>query len=126
MRTRQPELSVVLSTLGNYEVLGRVLDGYSRQDAPAGSFELIVVVDKADPDPERVDQALRGRPYPTRRLTGHMPGLSANRNTGWRAAHAEVILFTDNDTIPVPQLVSEHIAWHERHPEPEVAVVGHV
>ena len=79
-----PELSVVLSTLGNYEVLGRVLDGYSRQDAAHDGFELIVVVDKADPHPERVDHAIGERPYTVRRLTGHRPGLSANRNTGWR------------------------------------------
>jgi len=42
------DLSVVISTLGNYDVLRRVLDGYSRQDAPAGSFEVLVVVDHAD------------------------------------------------------------------------------
>ena len=55
-----------------------------------------------------------------------MPGLSANRNTGWRGRAAPVVLFTDNDTIPVPRLVAEHLAWHERHPEEHVAVVGHV
>jgi GT2 family glycosyltransferase len=122
----RPELSVVLSTLGNYEVLRRVLDGYSAQDAPPGSFEMIVVSDHADPDPEAVDEAIGTRPYPVRRLTGHRPGLSANRNTGWRAARAPLVLFTDNDTIPVASVVREHLAWHRRHPAPEIAVVGHV
>ena len=121
-----PQLTVLLSTLGNYEVLERVLDGYDRQDAPPESFELVVVVDKADPHPERVDAAIGERPYPVRRLTGHMPGLSANRNTGWRAARAPIVLTTDNDTIPVKRLVSEHLAWHRRHPDENVAVVGHV
>jgi hypothetical protein len=36
------------------------------------------------------------------------------------------VLFTDNDTIPVPRLVSEHLATHAQHPEREVAVAGHV
>jgi GT2 family glycosyltransferase len=119
-------LSVVLSTLGNYEVLRRVLDGYERQDAPAGSFELVVVADRADPHPEAVDAALADRSYPARRLTGRIPGLSANRNAGWRAARGEIVLLTDNDTIPVRRLVSEHLAWHDRHPAEEVAVTGHV
>jgi GT2 family glycosyltransferase len=121
-----PELSVVLSTLGNYAVLRRVLDGYAGQDAPPGSFELIVVVDQADPNPAAVDEAIGHRPYPVRRLTGRRPGLSANRNTGWPAAKAPVVLITDNDTIPVPGLASEHISWHRRFPPEEVAVVGHV
>jgi GT2 family glycosyltransferase len=122
----RPELSVVLSTLGMYDVLRRVLDGYSRQDAPSGAFELIVVTDQADPDPDAVDAAIGERTYPVRRITGHAPGLSANRNSGRRAARAPLVMFTDNDTIPTPSLVSEHLAWHHRHPETEVAVLGHV
>jgi GT2 family glycosyltransferase len=122
----RPRLSVVISTLGNYPTLERVLDGYARQDAPAGSFEVVVVVDAADPEPESVVRAIGERPYPVRRLAGPEPGLSANRNAGRRAARAPLVLFTDNDTIPVPRLVSEHLRWHERHPQEEVGVLGHV
>ena len=120
-----PELSVIISTLGNYATLERVLDGYSRQDVPAGSFEVLVVTDTADPEPESVDRAIGERPYPVRRITGAEPGLSANRNAGWRAATAPLVLFTDNDTIPVGGLVREHVDWHRtRYPEPEVGVLG--
>jgi GT2 family glycosyltransferase len=125
-KRERPSVSAVIPTLGDYEVLGRVLDGYARQDAPPGSFELIVVVDKADPHPEKVDELLSRRPFPARRLTGPLPGASANRNAGWTAARAPVVLLTDNDTIPSPRLVSEHLEWHRRHTEENVAVVGHV
>ncbi len=107
-------------------MLRRVLDGYSNQTAEPDRFEVIVVMDCADLNPAAVDDAIGTRPYRVRRLTGHRPGLSANRNTGWRAAEAPIVLFTDNDTIPVPELVAEHLAWHREHPEPEFAVVGHV
>lgn len=126
MEATQPQLTVVLSTLGNYAVLERVLDGYDRQDAPAGSFEVLVVSDLKEPDPAAVDAAIGERSYPVRRLTGHVAGLSANRNTGWRAARAPVVLFTDNDTIPVPSLVRRHLRHHGEHPAFEVAVAGHV
>lgn len=126
MEGSRPQLSVVLSTLGNYAVLERVLDGYDRQDAPPGSFEVLVVADLKEPELDRVDAAIGDRPFPVRRLVGHVGGLSANRNTGWQAAGAPVVLFTDNDTIPVPSLVARHIDQHRRHPEPEVAVSGHV
>ena len=121
-----PRLSVVLSTLGNYPVLRRVLDGYERQDAAPGSFEMLVVADVKEPDLPAVDAAVGERPYPVRRLTGSVGGLSANRNTGWRSARAPIVLFTDNDTIPVAGLVSRHLDAHRRHPQEEVAVAGHV
>src|SRR5581483_4554449 len=92
-----PDVTVVISTLGNYGGLRRVLDTYERQTAPAGSFEVIVAVDAADPDPEAA-----------------------------AAAAAPLLLFTDNDTLASPRLVAEHLAWHRRHPEPEVGVLGHV
>ena len=122
----RPQLSIVLSTLGNHAVLKRVLDGYERQDVGRGVFEMLVVADRAEPDPVAVDAVIGDRPYPVRRLTGRIPGLSANRNTGWRAANAPIVLFTDNDTIPVPQLVSEHLTWHHRYPEEATVVVGWV
>jgi GT2 family glycosyltransferase len=120
------ELTVVISTLGNYSGLGRVLDGYAEQRDAEGRFEVVVVVDRADPDEEAVETAIGDRPYPVRRLRGRVPGLSANRNVGWRASSTPLVLFTDNDTIPEPELVAEHLAWHSRHPAEEVAVLGHV
>ena len=122
----RPELTVVISTLGNYPLLERVLDGYSRQDAPVGSFEVIVVTDAADPEPEAVDRAIGERPFPVRRITGPAPGLSANRNAGFRVAKSPLVLFTDNDTIPVRRLVSEHLRAHRRHPDETVGVLGRV
>jgi GT2 family glycosyltransferase len=117
-------LSVVLSTLGNYATLRRVLDGYERQDASRGSFEVVVVVDRAEPDPRAVLEAVGERRCAVQSLRGELPGLSANRNAGWHAARAPIVLFTDNDTIPVPRLVSEHLEWHARFPEEEVAILG--
>ncbi len=78
------------------------------------------------PSPRWSQRAIGERAFEVQRLSGSRPGASAARNTGWRAARAPLVLFTDNDTIPTPALVSEHLAWHEREPEPEVGVLGHV
>ena len=122
----QPRLSVVISTLGNYATLRRVLDGYARQRAARGSFEVVVALDAADPEPHAVAALLADRPYPARIVRGDRPGLSANRNVGMRAAAGPLVLFTDNDTIPVRRLVAEHLDWHDRHPDREVGVLGKV
>ena len=119
-----PRLSVVVPTIGMYGVLRRVLDGYERQDAPPGSFELIVAADAAEPDPAALDAAVGERSYPVRRVSAARPGASANRNAGRRAATGSLILFSDNDTAPTPSLVSEHLAWHQDHPAEELTVLG--
>jgi GT2 family glycosyltransferase len=121
-----PELSVVIATLGNYSGLRRVLDSLEAQDAPPHVLEVIVVVDVAEPDPAAAAGAIGERRYDVRRLRGRIPGASSNRNVGWSAAEAPIVLFMDNDTLAQKQLVSEHLAWHRRHQEDEVAVLGHV
>lgn len=118
------QLTVVIPTIGNHEVLRSVLDGYDGQDVPPDSFEVVVVADRAEPDLEAVRAAIGERRYPVRLLRGETPGPSANRNAGWQVAQAPIVLFTDSDTIPVPRLVSEHLEWHRRFPEDEVAVLG--
>jgi GT2 family glycosyltransferase len=122
----RPLLSIVIPTLGNHEGLRRVLDRYEAQDVPLDSFEVLVVRDVADPDPGAVEAAVGRRPYRVRVLRGKAPGASSNRNAGWRAAEGPLVLFTDNDTLPVPRLVSEHLAWHRQQPADEIAVLGHV
>ena len=103
-----------------------MLDGYEEQTAAPERFEVLVVVDRADPTPEEVDERIASRSYAVQRVTGHRPGLSANRNRGIADATTHLVLFTDNDTIPSPRLVSEHLDWHRRYPDDEVAVLGHV
>ena len=87
----RPQLSVVISTLGNYATLERVLDGYSRQTAPAGSFEVVIVMDAAEQRPDAVEGAIGERPFPLRRISGPVPGLSANRNAGKRRAISSAV-----------------------------------
>ncbi len=123
---QRPQLSVVIPTFRNAEVLRRVLDAYEAQDAAPSSFEVIVAVDSADPDPGVLDGVIAGRSFSARRLTGELPGASGARNAGWRVAQAPLVLFTDDDTIPAPRLVSEHLRGHRDQLDESVAVVGHV
>jgi glycosyltransferase involved in cell wall biosynthesis len=112
--------------MGGQSVLGRVLDNFEAQDAGTGSFEVLVVADASAPDPDAVRAAVGERPYETRVLQGATPGASANRNLGRHLATSPIVLFIDDDTLPEPQLVSEHLAWHRRFPADEVGVLGHV
>ncbi|HVE69381.1 MAG TPA: glycosyltransferase [Solirubrobacteraceae bacterium] len=123
-----PELSVVIPTFRRHEVLARTLDALDRQTAGLTSLEVLVVDDAQEDDPDAVARAVDAerRPYPVRQLHRERPGVSAARNAGWRAAAAPLVLFLGDDMLSSPTLVAEHLDWHRRHPEAEVAVLGHV
>ncbi len=118
-----PQLSIVIPTLGHHGTLARVLERLERQRSQQ-HFEVLVVVDEEQTDLPAVDAALAKRPYPVRRLVRRRAGASAARNTGWRAAGAPLVLFLDDDVMPEPALLSEHLAWHDRHRDRAVAVLG--
>ena len=124
MEAARPAISIVIPALGAGGTLPRVLEGFARQSVPATQFELIVGLDAAAAEEEPLQRLLDGCPYPARLVRGDRPGASANRNAGARAATAPLVLFCDDDTIPVPEMLAEHVAWHRNHPEPEVAVLG--
>jgi GT2 family glycosyltransferase len=107
-------LTIVIPTRGRSQTLGEVLAALERQRPALTDVEVLVVADALAP-PGR-------RPI----LRAHRPGASAARNAGWRAARSPLILFLDDDIVPTPRLVAEHLAWHERHPSPEIGVLGAV
>lgn len=117
---------MVVPTLGSHATLERVLDGLGRQRSGPDAFELVLAVDAAEPDPDAVRALAADRPYRVTFVRGERPGASANRNAGMRSASAPLLLFIDNDTVPTSRLVSEHLAWHERHPDDVVGVLGRV
>lgn len=126
VKPRSMHLTIVIPVYGRHGVLARVLDRLERQDAPSDSFEVVVVADPADPDPASLDAAVGRRPFALRKLTADAPGVSAARNAGTAEASAPLLFFLGADMLPEPRLVSEHLAWHDRYEEEEVAILGHV
>jgi GT2 family glycosyltransferase len=118
--------TIVIPTLTRYESLGRVLDRLDRQTAAPSSFAVHVVSDAAEPNPGEVERAVGSRPYDVAILRGERRGASAARNAGWRTARTPLVVFLDDDVLPEPDLVGQHLNWHDDHPEPEVAVLGRV
>jgi GT2 family glycosyltransferase len=120
-----PRLSVVIPVLGRHDVLALVLEGLAAQDVPPDSFEAVLVSDPDD-DPQDIAALAARCPFPARAIVRPSPGVSAARNAGWREADGELILFLGADIVPVRAMLSEHLSWHERHPAPDVAVLGSV
>jgi GT2 family glycosyltransferase len=120
-----PQISIVIPTLGRAGLLRRVLDHLDEQ-APPAAFEVLVVADAKELNLPELDAIVNGRPYEARRVQSPKAGASAARNMGWRESRAPLVLFIDDDILPEPPLVAEHLEWHRRHPEETVGVLGHV
>lgn len=119
------EISIVIPTLGRAGALRDVLDGLSRAKVtPASDFEVVIALD-AQADPDGVGDLEPGG-IASAVVQASVTGASGARNAGWRSTSSPLILFLDDDIVPGSDLIAQHLAWHERHPEREVGVLGHV
>jgi glycosyltransferase involved in cell wall biosynthesis len=96
--TRTVDVSVVVPTRGRPRLLARCLDALDRQTLPRDRYEVVVVDDGPDEATRRV-AAEHGAAYVA---AGPHRGPAAARNVGWQLARAEVVAFTDDDTLPDP------------------------
>ena len=120
-------LSVVIPSFNRCQTLERVLGAYQKQSARDKIAELIVVDDgSTDATASVVEAASRESVFPVRYFYQANRGPAAARNLGIREARASIILFTDDDIIPTPDLVAQHLQWHAKHPEESTAVLGYV
>jgi len=97
-------VSVVIPTCRRPDLLRRCLAAVIGQRLPSSAFEVIVVDDGHDDETRRLVESAALDPRPAvavrylRPQAGRGPAVA--RNTGWRAALAPLIAFTDDDTVP--------------------------
>ena len=106
-----PALSVSLCTYDRHEVLVECLEAFCRQEVPVGTFELVIVDDGSTDGTGAFLDAL-DLPVPTTIVRRANGGLAAARNSGLEVARGELVLFVNDDTIPAPNCVAEHLAAH--------------
>jgi glycosyltransferase involved in cell wall biosynthesis/2-polyprenyl-3-methyl-5-hydroxy-6-metoxy-1,4-benzoquinol methylase len=127
-RSAQPSkriLSVVLTTYNRPELLERTLAGFANQTAAKEDYEVIVVDDGSDPPVKDLVEKFQGQ-INTVSLYQENSGLAAARNAGIRAAKGQIVLFSDDDDVPGPELIAEHLRSHRENPDERIAVLGHL
>jgi len=116
-------LSVVLPTYNRLDRLQRVIAGLEQQTYPLEAFEVVVVSDGSTDGTDRW-LAGYGGPLRLRPLTQGNSGVSVARNHGLEYAQSPWILFLDDDVVPAPHLVEEHVTALRAEPDDKVAVLG--
>jgi glycosyltransferase involved in cell wall biosynthesis len=127
MLSPSAKLSVVIPTHNRKAIVRRAIEAYVQQTAREEILEIIVVDDgSTDGTADVVSEIAMVSSIPIRYLRQDKRGPAAARNRGILEANGAITLFTDDDVIPGPNLVEEHLAWHRQHPEANFAVVGFV
>jgi glycosyltransferase involved in cell wall biosynthesis len=120
-------ITVVIPTYNREQVLGRAIQGYLSQSSAHLINELIVVDDGSTDRTETVVREASTRSkFPIRYLRQVNRGPAAARNRGLREARSALVLFTDSDIVPAPDLVERHVVSHRRNPELSTALLGYV
>jgi GT2 family glycosyltransferase len=110
--------TIQICTYNRATLLARVLEACFDQTAEDRSYEIVLVDDgSTDETPDVIEAARR---YATSALTVvHQPnaGLARARNAGIARATGERIIFIDDDVIPIPTFVEEHLRAASRRPQ---------
>lgn len=120
--TGKVPLSIVIPTRDRADRLRRTLEALATQSVPTSAFEVLVVDNESRDHTRQVALSYQGRLPRFRLLSQTRPGAAAARNAGIEASQGEFVLFLDDDVIPDPVLLEEHLHTHERNPG--VAVLG--
>jgi GT2 family glycosyltransferase len=107
---------MVIPTHNRLGLLRRVLGALqSQKGIPAWAFEVIVVIDGGSDGTVEALAAMKV-PFRLRWIEQVRAGVAVARNTGWRAATGELVLFLDDDIVASPGLLAEHLRMHREYP----------
>jgi len=109
-------LTIQLCTYKRAHLLGRVLDACFEQTAPSDAYEVVLVNDGSPDDTPAVIERARARATCAFTVIDQAnSGLAKGRNAGIRQSRGERIIFTDDDVLPTPTFVAEHLRSDDDH-----------
>jgi len=122
VETAPKSVSVVLPTYNRCSRLERVLTALEKQTFD-GPLEVIVV---SDGSTDGTDDFLASAELsidlvPLQQANG---GPAVARNRGIAAATNELVVFIDDDVVPAPELIAEHVAAHRRAGDGRLVAIG--
>jgi glycosyltransferase involved in cell wall biosynthesis len=119
-----PVLAVVIPTRDRVARVKQLLAALDAQKGVApGSWEVVVVVDgSADGTADALSSLAFS--YPLTTLELRHSGAGTARNRGWTHTKAPLVLFLDDDLLPNPRLLAQHLRAHDKHPN--AVVLGRI
>ena len=111
----KPEISIVIPSYNRENLLREMMDALTMQSIAPEKFEVVVVLDGSTDGSMEMLRSLN-TPFPIHPIYQDNSGVSVARNTGARAANGDFIVFLDDDVLPAPELVEEHLQTQTSNP----------
>ena len=106
--------AIQFCTYNRAHLLRRVLDACFEQTVPADSYQTVLVNDGSSDSTRGVIEAARARATCDFIVVDQEnAGLARARNAGIAQARGERIIFIDDDVLPTPAFVEEHLRSHD-------------
>ncbi len=118
---RPPIVSVIVPTHNRRALMVEMLRALEAQGPETPPFELIAVADGCI-DGTAAMLAAHSASFPIAVIELPGSGPAVARNAGAAAARADLLLFLDDDVLPLPGTVAAH--WHAHADAPDGAVIG--
>jgi glycosyltransferase involved in cell wall biosynthesis len=109
--------TIQLCTYNRAALLERVLDACFEQTLDSDAYEVVLVNDgSADRTAAVIERARTRAGCGFTVIDQPNSGLAKGRNAGIAASRGERIIFIDDDVLPLPNFVAEHLRSHANHP----------
>jgi GT2 family glycosyltransferase len=107
MEEEEPQVSVVIATIGRADKLAAALAAYARLDPATPPFEVVIVLDGAQPETRQAVGLQRS--FPVRVIEQVRAGIGPAKNLGARSARAAYVVFLNDDARPAPDCLLAHL-----------------
>jgi GT2 family glycosyltransferase len=109
--------TIQLCTFNRAHLLGRVLDACFEQTVSAAEYEVVLVNDgSTDDTPAVIATAQTRATCPFTVVSRPNGGLAKARNSGLARSTGERVILIDDDVLPLPDFVEQHLRSHARRP----------
>ena len=110
--------TIQLCTYNRAALLEQVLDACFEQTVDPNVYEVVLVNDgSTDATPSVIARAAQRATCRFEIINQVNSGLAKGRNAGIARASGERIIFIDDDVLPLPNFVEEHLRSHDRTPK---------
>lgn len=115
------KVSIIIPTYNRLTRLKQVISAIERQTYALDDVEVIIVSDGSTDGTDSYFSTIKTS-LNLRCVLQQNAGPAAARNNGIRNAQGDIILFIDDDVVPSPQLLMEHMRVHTE--RPNMVVLG--
>jgi glycosyltransferase involved in cell wall biosynthesis len=112
------QATIQLCTYNRARLLERVLDACFEQSVAGDAYEVVLVNDGSKDETRAIIARARSRATCSfTAIDRENAGLARGRNVGIAHASGERIIFIDDDVLPLPNFVEEHLRAHAKVPQ---------